>query len=245
MKLTWLGHSCFAVESGGYRVVLDPYYVESYPPLHTSANEVLCSHHHRDHDFVEAVELTPRKDSPFTVQTVEAFHDDKGGALRGTNTIHVLTAEGLRVVHLGDLGHELSGDQLAPLRTIDRDDRVPVADSSDVASVFAHRFADLRGKLRQIAHGRIFLENDLAVLFRIDLQRVAFADTECPADLLGDDDAAEVVPLCQVGAKKIYKLSEKPLISMALGFPDGATMRLRGFDRLCYFRSKFDRFTPK
>ena len=66
MKLTWLGHSCFAVESGGYRVVLDPYYVESYPPLHTSANEVLCSHHHRDHDFVDAVELTPRGGSPST-----------------------------------------------------------------------------------------------------------------------------------------------------------------------------------
>ena len=48
-----------------------------------------------------------------------------------------------------------------------------------------------------------------------------------------------------VGAKKFYKLSEKPLISMALGFPDGATMHLRGFDRLCYFRSKFDRFAPK
>ena len=119
MKLTWLGHSCFAVESGGYRVVLDPYYVESYPPLHTSANEVLCSHHHRDHDFVEAVELTPRGDSPFTVETVQAFHDDQGGALRGTNTIHVLAAEGLRVVHLGDLGHELSGEQLAPLRSCD------------------------------------------------------------------------------------------------------------------------------
>ena len=119
MKLTWLGHSCFAVESGGYRVVLDPYYVESYPPLHTSANEVLCSHHHRDHDFVEAVELTPRGGSPFTVETVQAFHDDQGGALRGTNTIHVLAAEGLRVVHLGDLGHELSGEQLAPLRGCD------------------------------------------------------------------------------------------------------------------------------
>ena len=76
-------------------------------------------------------------------------------------------------------------------------------------------------------------------------QRVALADTHGAADLLGDDHAAEVVPLCQVGAKKFYKLSEKPLISMALGFPDGATMRLRGFDRLCYFRSKFDRFAPK
>lgn len=73
MKLTLLGHSCFAVESGGYRVVLDPYYVESYPPLHTSANEVLCSHHHRDHDFVEAVELTPRGGSPFTVETVPSL----------------------------------------------------------------------------------------------------------------------------------------------------------------------------
>ena len=119
MKLTWLGHSCFAVESGGYRVVLDPYFVESYPPLHTSANEVLCSHHHRDHDYVDAVELTPRGGSPFTVETVQAFHDDQGGALRGTNTIHVLAAEGLRVVHLGDLGHELSGEQLAPLRGCD------------------------------------------------------------------------------------------------------------------------------
>lgn len=56
---------------------------------------------------------------------------------------------------------------------------------------------------------------------------------------------AKIPPLCQVGAKKFYKLSEKPLISMALGFPDGATMHLRGFDRLCYFRSKFDSFAPK
>ena len=77
------------------------------------------------------------------------------------------------------------------------------------------------------------------------LQRVALADTEGAADFLGDNDPSEVVPLCQVGAKKFYKLSEKPLISMALGFPDGATMHLRGFDRLCYFRSKFDRFAPK
>lgn len=75
--------------------------------------------------------------------------------------------------------------------------------------------------------------------------RIALADAHGSADLFGDDNTAQVVPLCQVGAKKFYKLSEKPLISMALGFPDGATMHLRGFDRLCYFRSKFDRFAPK
>lgn len=119
MNITWLGHSCFAVESGGFRIVLDPYTVESYPPLHTHANRVLCSHHHRDHDFVEAVELTEQSGCPFTVETVSTFHDDQCGALRGTNTVHILSAEGLRVVHLGDLGHTLEDEQLAPLRGCD------------------------------------------------------------------------------------------------------------------------------
>ena len=109
----------------------------------------------------------------------------------------------------------------------------------------AESIAELGGKILQPAQQGILLENDLAILGGVDLQRVAFPDTHGAADLLGDHHAAQIVPLCQVGAKKFYKLSEKPLISMALGFPDGATMRLRGFDRLCYFRSKFDRFATK
>ena len=55
MNITWLGHSCFVVESAGWRVVLDPYYVETYPALHIEADEALCSHGHRDHTFLEAV----------------------------------------------------------------------------------------------------------------------------------------------------------------------------------------------
>ena len=121
MNITWLGHSCFAVESAGWRIVLDPYYVETYPALHVDADEVLCSHSHRDHAFLEAVTLSGRNRaaSPFTVETVSTFHDEKGGALRGENTIHILRAEGLTLVHCGDLGHELSGAQLEELGSID------------------------------------------------------------------------------------------------------------------------------
>ena len=81
MNITWLGHSCFVVESAGWRVVLDPYYVETYPALHIEADEALCSHGHRDHAFLEAVTLSGRdkSESPFTVETVSTFHDDKGG----------------------------------------------------------------------------------------------------------------------------------------------------------------------
>ena len=121
MNITWLGHSCFAVESGGWRIVLDPYYVESYPALHVGADEALCSHCHRDHNFLEAVTLSGRSkaESPFTVETVSTFHDEKRGTLRGENTIHILRAEGLTVVHCGDLGHELNEEQLAAVRGCD------------------------------------------------------------------------------------------------------------------------------
>ena len=94
MNIIWLGHSCFVVESAGWRVVLDPYYVETYPALHIEADEALCSHGHRDHAFLEAVTLSGRdkSESPFTVETVSTFHDDKKGSLRGENAIHILSA---------------------------------------------------------------------------------------------------------------------------------------------------------
>ena len=121
MNLTWLGHSCFLIESACWRIALDPYYVETYPALRVDADEALCSHAHRDHAFLEAVTLSGRErpESPFTVETVSTFHDDKGGTLRGENTIHILRAEGLTVVHCGDLGHELNEDQLAAVRGCD------------------------------------------------------------------------------------------------------------------------------
>ena len=121
MNIIWLGHSCFVVESAGWRVVLDPYYVETYPALYIEADEALCSHGHRDHAFLEAVTLSgrDRAESPFAVGTVATFHDDAGGAKRGQNMMHILRAEGLTVVHCGDLGHELSEDQLAAVKGCD------------------------------------------------------------------------------------------------------------------------------
>ena len=64
------------------------------------------------------VTLTGR-DCPVAVETVASFHDDKLGILRGKNSIHVLSAEGMRIAHLGDLGHALSGKKLEALRGLD------------------------------------------------------------------------------------------------------------------------------
>lgn len=123
--------------------------------------------------------------------------------------------------------------------------RVPVAYRDAQPADAVQRLGILERKITELPYRGVFLENDLAFAVGEDFEGVALAYPHGSSYFFGDDYTAEVVPLCQVGAKKFYKLSEKPLISMALGFPDGATMHLRGFDRLCYFRSKFDRFAPK
>lgn len=120
MKLTWLGHACFLLEQDGYIILLDPYTgVEGYPPLKAAAHSVLCSHQHFDHNAVELVERLPRRESPFTVREIAAFHDDRGGAARGENTVRVLSAGGIAAAHLGDLGHQLSPEQITSIGPVD------------------------------------------------------------------------------------------------------------------------------
>lgn len=46
-------------------------------------------------------------------------HDDQGGQKRGKNTVHILHSAGLTVVHLGDLGHLLTTEQVEAIGSPD------------------------------------------------------------------------------------------------------------------------------
>ena len=120
MRLTWMGHACFLLETSGYQLLLDPFAeVPGLQDVHTEADLVLCSHDHFDHHYLEGVTVRSGAQNPFAVETVDTFHDEKQGAMRGKNTVHILRAEGLTVVHLGDLGHRLTEEQAAPLHHCD------------------------------------------------------------------------------------------------------------------------------
>ena len=89
---------------------------ESRLPVH----KILCSHGHFDHNAVDQAEVVPFDGPcPFTIRAVETFHDNKGGALRGPNTIHILSADGVAVAHLGDLGYPLPPEQIAAIGPLD------------------------------------------------------------------------------------------------------------------------------
>ena len=62
--------AAFGWSRAGYGLVIDPYrVVAGYPPLRVEANAVYISHHHFDHDCLEAVTLLPGGENPFTVET--------------------------------------------------------------------------------------------------------------------------------------------------------------------------------
>ena len=123
VNILWLGHSCFRLETNGFAVVLDPFEdgsVPGLPNIRETAQEVLCSHEHFDHNYRQAVKLAPiGTPNPFTTTVIETFHDDVNGSKRGPNRIHVLEAGGLRIAHLGDLGHPLSPEQAAVIGQVD------------------------------------------------------------------------------------------------------------------------------
>lgn len=134
MKITWLGHASFLIETaGGVRVITDPFEAGSYggavgyAPIEERADLVTVSHEHPDHNFVESVQGSPdvvretgeRTVKGIVVRGVASFHDECRGHERGKNTMFVLEADGLRVAHLGDLGHALSTEEARALGPVD------------------------------------------------------------------------------------------------------------------------------
>lgn len=167
MRITWLGHSCFCMGSDGYRIVVDPYRLDSYPPLQTRANAVYCSHEHYDHNCVDAVTMLEERTSPFTVEEIKTFHDDQEGALRGENTMRAFCAEGLRVVHCGDLGHWPNEAQRAFLAGSDML-MLPVGGYYTIGAAEAKRIVDeVHPRVVLPMHYR-FGEHGMAVLSEVD-----------------------------------------------------------------------------
>ena len=126
MILRYYGHSLFTVAlSCGKIIAADPYYdFYQYPNRSLPVDICTISHHHADHDSINAFQKNPviidtaGVHFPFDgicITGIPTFHDDEGGIRRGNNLVFILEAEGLRIVHLGDLGHPLSAEQISAI----------------------------------------------------------------------------------------------------------------------------------
>jgi len=129
MEIKYLGHASFIITSDeGIKIITDPYVTGgalSYGEIKESADIVTVSHDHADHNNAAAVQGNPQvvggtaKVKGIEFKGIPCYHDDAGGRLRGKNTILCFEVDGIRVCHLGDLGHQLSEGQVAELGEID------------------------------------------------------------------------------------------------------------------------------
>ena len=139
MFVRYLGHSSFYLSTTkGTKIIFDPYaeYIPyEFPSL--EADVVIMSHEHRDHNAAYRVpgnplivkrtapylmehELTiPRTNESITFYGLPTNHDNFNGRRRGPNTVWHFFNEGVHFVHLGDLGHVLTEEQMVHIGKAD------------------------------------------------------------------------------------------------------------------------------
>lgn len=134
MDIYWYGQACFKLKGKNAQVVIDPFDFEFTGlklPKDLTADVVLSTHSHQDHNNTKAVTSETGKPMVFNtlgeyevsgvaITGISSFHDDSNGSERGKNTIFHLMFDGLNIVHLGDLGQsKLTEDQISQIGQTD------------------------------------------------------------------------------------------------------------------------------
>lgn len=129
MKITYLGHASFKIETNDKVIVIDPYDPDTLglPWKETEADIVLITHDHEDHNYLEGVTGNPfvinapgeYEVSDIRIQGLPAYHDAKQGEERGAVTVFLIESEGIYLGHFGDIGHPLEEEQQERLGVVD------------------------------------------------------------------------------------------------------------------------------
>lgn len=134
MKITWFGHAAFLIEThtphDTVRIITDPYSsVIGFDPINEPADIVTLSHDNpKYHSHLGDIEGSPlvlaglemvdeiRHANDVCFGAVQVYEDEAGN---GPNTMMWIENEGLRVLHMGDVGHRIMPDQLAACGPVD------------------------------------------------------------------------------------------------------------------------------
>jgi len=137
--ITFLGQSCFLLETPQGKILMDPYNPQlGYPVKPIAADIVTVSHEHFDHNYVEMSSGAPAvlrglkgqgktadwnevrfdKDG-LKIRSFPAYHDASKGSERGKDAMFLIETDGLRILHTGDLGRVLDEKLVKEIGRVD------------------------------------------------------------------------------------------------------------------------------
>jgi len=199
MEIVWLGHSCFRLKGKEAVIVTDPY--EGLKADSLLADIVTVSHEHPGHSFLTAMKDEPkvlRGPGEYEIRGAfiygfRTFHDNVRGRARGKNIIFLIQADGVKVCHLGDLGHVLSAEQVEELSDTDvllvpmgGDSTIGAAEAAEVVNlidpklVIPMHFQSQKGKPNSAPLSKFLQEMGLRVAS--PLPKLAVTKTNLPAE---------------------------------------------------------------
>jgi L-ascorbate metabolism protein UlaG (beta-lactamase superfamily) len=141
VTVRWFGQSFFQIETTTKQlIVFDPHAIPAFGVPRLRADVTLISHEHDDHNQPEVLAEKGRvfhglilskdgKKSDWNrvdemvlktrIRTLATYHDPVNGMQRGKNTVWIVETDGLVFCHLGDLGHELTPEQVKAIGKVD------------------------------------------------------------------------------------------------------------------------------
>lgn len=128
--IQYLGRSCFRIKGKEGVIVTDPPHNSPYDLSKIAATLQTLSSEVRDQYDTQT--LKPLNERVFVVdgpgeyevggvlvEGVRTYRDDAKGAERGRNTAYVIHLDDFTFCHLGDLGHDLTTQQLEQIGSVD------------------------------------------------------------------------------------------------------------------------------
>ncbi|MBN1162719.1 MBL fold metallo-hydrolase [Patescibacteria group bacterium] len=128
VEIVYIGHASFKIRGKDLTLIIDPYDPKiGYNFPKQKCDLLLTTHDHFDHHYIEGVsDYKLHINGPgeyemkgVFVYGIPTYHDSEEGAERGENTIYLVEIDGFNILHLGDLGHELSKESLSRIPLVD------------------------------------------------------------------------------------------------------------------------------
>jgi L-ascorbate metabolism protein UlaG (beta-lactamase superfamily) len=127
-EFRFFGHNCVRIKAREAMILTDPVGKNTgYAMPKQTVDIVTLSHEHDGHANLAAVKPGYQivqgpgeyEMHEVFITGIRTYHDSERGKLRGYNTVYIFEVEGMRICHLGDLGHTLDNEQAEAMEDCD------------------------------------------------------------------------------------------------------------------------------